>query len=264
MIVELTRQEALKLFSQRYPWVLIVLVLAVQAVYTLVTATRPARTSLEVLTAPQLWAQGATWGLRFAVYVVLVFGAMALSREFSLGTVKTVLVLPVRRYQWLAAKLLGLVLLSWALLLAIVVLGVVLVAVQPGWGDVVRSDVTLYTLGEVWGHMALATGLTAVALLPVCAFALLVSAHFTSSGAAVGVALLLGIVLETATEMVDVGRWVFLHHLHRPFAQMVKLGKGLPFQWEAAWAWGLPVSLVSFAVLSGWLLWRIERRDITE
>ena len=264
MIGELARQEGIKLFSQKYPYLLAALVIAVEAAYMIVTAMKPAETSLDVVTAPQLWAQGLGWGLRFEVYAILVIGGMGISREFSLGTVKTVLILPIRRYQWILAKLLGLVLLSWSLLIVVVGLGLVIAAISPGWGDVLRDGVRLYTAGQVWGNLALASGLTFVFMLPVCAFALLISSFFSSSGAAVGVTLLLGIVLETVTEMLDLGTWLFIHHLYRPFAMIEKLGKGLPFRWGETAAWGSTVALVTFVIFAGLLIFRMGRVDITD
>lgn len=264
MIVELCRQEGIKLLTQKYPYLLIGIVLAVEAAYMAATGFAPAETSLHVVTAPQLFAEGVGWGLRFGVYMLLVLGAMGFSQEFALGTVKTVLILPIRRHQWVAAKLVALIVLAWGMLLASVVLGIALAAVIVGWGDVVRSGVLLYSLGQVWSHLLTATGLTALFLLPVCAFALLASVYFNSSGAAVGVTLVLGIVVESAAEMLDQGRWVFFHHLHVPFGQIVKLGKGLPFRWEDSLTWGLAVGAVTFAVFAGWLTVRLQRMDITE
>ena len=264
MIWELCRQEARKLFSYRYPWILAGVVLLVEAAFMVSKALTPAETTLEIVTAPQLFAEGVGWGLRFGVYTVLVIGAMGFSQEFAQGTVKTVLMLPVRRYEWVLAKLIALAALSWGLLLACVGLGVAIAAVSPGWGPIVRSGVELYSASDVWVAVASATGLTGLFLLPLCTFALLASIHFGSSGAAVGVTLVLGILVETAAEMLDVGRWVFFHHLHVPLQIVAKMGKGLPFQWNEALTWGIGVSFVSFSVFAGWLVWRMERRDITE
>lgn len=264
MIGELCRQEGIKLFAHKYPYLMIGLVLAVEVAYLVVTALQPPENALRVLTPPQLWAEGVGWGLRLGVYAILVVGAMGISREFSLGTVKTVLVLPVHRYQWVLAKLIALLLFAWGLLLAIVAIGFAIVALTTGWGDVVRAGVQLHSAGAVAGHVAIATLLTAAFLLPVCAFALAVGAQFHSSGAAVGMTLLVGIVLESGAEMADGGKWLFFHHLYRPFAQIVKMGKGLPFQWSDTAAWGLGVGAVSFAILAGWLFLRMERMDITD
>jgi ABC-type transport system involved in multi-copper enzyme maturation permease subunit len=263
MIRELTRQEFVKLFSQKYPYLLLTLVLAAQVVRMLVTALTPPETTLEIVTGPQLWAQGVGIGLRFGVYVLLVIGAMGFSQEFALGTVKTVLVLPVQRWEWVTAKLLFLVLLAVGFLAAIVLVGLVIVALSVGWGDVVREEVVLYPERVVWGQLFAATGLTAVFLLPVCAFGQLIGSYFSSSGAAVGSALLLGIVVEAAVGLGGFGRYVFLYHLHRPIGIVEKLGKGLPFRWEPLLTWGLGACLVTFAVFTAWQVIRMGRLDVS-
>ncbi|MBI4082531.1 MAG: ABC transporter permease [Candidatus Lambdaproteobacteria bacterium] len=262
MIGELCRQEYVKLFTQKYPYVLLGGVLLVQVTRMLVRAFTPPETTLDVVTAPQLWAEGLGWGLRFGTYLILVVGAMAFSREFSLGTVKTVLVLPIRRRDWVLAKLLALIVLAWALLLAMAALGAALVALTSGWGPVVREGVVLYTEATVWREVVGATALTLVFLLPVCALALLLGLHFTSSGAAVGVTLLLGIGAEAAVGLAGWGKYVFLYHLHRPLELLEKLGKGMPYRWDQVLSWGLPTTLIAFAVLALWAVARLERLDI--
>jgi ABC-2 type transport system permease protein len=263
MIAELFRQEALKLFSQRYPWLLLAVLAALQTARTLVAALQPPATALDLVSAPQAWADGMGWALRLLVFVVLVVGAMGFSHEFSLGTAKTLLVLPLRRGQWFAAKLLSVVALAWAVLLACALLGAVLVAFTTGWGDVVRAGVVMHPAASYWRELLGALALTAVFLLPLAAFALLVGLHFSSSGAAVGVAVLLGTVLESGAGLLDAGRYLFIFHLHRPLELVAKLGKGLAYRWEPELSLGLPVTLASFAVLALWGWLRLERMDVT-
>lgn len=263
MIAELTRQEIIKVFAQRYIYVLVLVVLGVEAARMLGSALTPPETTLDVVTAPQVWAEGVGMGLRFGVYLLLVVGGMSIAQEFSLGTVKTFLVLPLQRWEWVGAKLLFLALFALALLAIVAALGWALVAVTLGWGEVTREGVVLHGAGAVWRNMLIATGLTGLFLLPVCAFALLVGTFFRSSGPAVGTALLLGIVLEVAVGLVDFGKYVFLFHLHRPVGIIEKMGKGLPFQWESILTWGVGTSLVTVAVFGFLVVWRLERMDIT-
>ena len=72
MIWELCRQEGIKLFTQKYPYFLLGLILVVQAGVMIFTATTPPETTLDVVTGPQLFAKGAGWGfltsLLFAAY----------------------------------------------------------------------------------------------------------------------------------------------------------------------------------------------------
>jgi ABC-type transport system involved in multi-copper enzyme maturation permease subunit len=263
MIAELMRQELLKLATQRYPYLLLAALVGLQVLRVLNLAWTPPATVLDVVSAPQLWAEGLAWSLRLLVFVLLVVGAMAFSGEFALGTARTVLVLPVRRRDWWLAKLATLVLLAWALLALLALLGAALVAATSGWTDVVREGLVLRPRAEYWRDLLLGLALTAVQLLPLCAFALLVGQFFTNSGAAVGVAVLLGMVLESAGGLLAAGRYLFLFHLHRPLALLEQLGKGLPFTWEEPLRLGLAVAVAWFVVL-GALAWlRLERMDIT-
>lgn len=263
MILTLCRQEAVKLLSHRYPFVLFGSVLVFQVARMLVSALNPPETTLDIVTGPQLWAQGMGVGLRFGTYLLLVFGAMGFSQEFSLGTVKTILVLPVRRWNWAAAKLLFLVLLALGMLLIMAAVGIAVVALTTGWNGVIREEIVLYGAGTVWRELSVALALTFVFMLPLCALSLLIGIHFTSSGAAVGTALLLGIGVEAAVGLSGHGRFIFLYHLHRPIGIIEKIGKGLPYQWESIIFWGLGSSLIAFALFSLWTALRLERMDIT-
>jgi hypothetical protein len=141
--------------------------------------------------------------------------------------------------------------------------GAIVTGLTAGWGAVVREGVTLYTGAQVAQHVLFAVGLTVVLLIPLCVASLLIGLHFSSSGSAVGVAVILGVILEAAVNLVDAAsRYVFFYHLSRPFALVSRLGRGMPFQWEPVLTWGLGVALVSFFVFAGWLLVHLERMDI--
>ncbi len=260
---ELIRQEIVKLCSQRFPYVLVALVVLLQAVTTIAAARTAPETTLDVVNAPLVFSEGAQAGLRGTVYLLLMLGAMSLSREFSLGTAKTFLVLPVTRRAWLLAKLAGLLLLAAALVLLVSGVGIALAALAPGWSDLRQEGLMLAGGAVLARELATATGLTILLLAPVCAFGLLIGLHFASSGAAVGVAVLLGVILEAAANLVDpLGRYVFLAYVPKPFGQVGRLARGLPYEWSGLAGWGLGIAAASFVLLAGWSLWRFERMDL--
>ena len=262
MIAELLRQELRKLAAQRYPYVLLLALAALPVLRMLSLAWTPPPTALDVVSAPQLWADGMAWALRLLVFVVLVQGALAFSQEFALGTAKTMLTLPLRRRDWCAAKLATLVLLAWALLAALALLATAVVAACGGWEPVVREGLVLRSVAEYRGALLLALALTAVQLVPLCAFGLLVGGFFSNSGAAVGVAVLLGMALESAGGLLAAGRFGFLYHLHRPLGLVERLGKGLPVTWDEPLGLGLAVALAWAVVLAALAWWRLESMDI--
>jgi hypothetical protein len=141
--------------------------------------------------------------------------------------------------------------------------GIGLAALDPGWAAVRQEGLILADGAAMAGELARAAGLTLLLLAPVCAFALLIGLHVASSGAAVGVAVLLGTMLDAAANLVEpFGRYVFLAYVPRPYAQVGRLARGLPRDWGALTSWGLGVAACSFVLMVGWSLWRIERMDI--
>lgn len=264
MIRELCRQEFVRLFAQRYIYLVLVVMVLMQALRMATLASATAESTLDVISAPQLWAEGLGWGLRVLVFLILIVGAMGFSQEFSLGTAKTMLVLPLTRRAWFVSKLLFLLGLAWAALLLLAGLGLIIAATTLGWSDVAREGYVIYAASALWDDLALAVLLTAAFLAPLCALALLVGLHFNNAGAAVGVAVLLGIVLEAVGSLAEWGRFLFTHHLTRPAAVVGKMGRGLAYQWAPLLETGLPVALITFALLSLWALVRLERMDITQ
>ena len=260
---ELVRQEVFKLASQRFVYGLIAIVAILEIIMAVVTARAPAESSLDVINASGVFATGAEAGLRGAIYVLLVIGAMSLSREFSLGTAKTFLVLPVRRIDWLVAKLIALTLLGVGLVALVFALGAVVAAIDPGWGAIQQDGIVMVSGHLQLRRIAVAAAFTGLLMLPVSAFAFTLGLHFTSSGAAVGVAVLLGLILDAAGNLSDTaGRYDFLAWVGRPLGQIERMSKGLPCSWGTIGTWGLGLAAVSSAVLVAWTLWRFERMDI--
>lgn len=262
MILELFRQEWLKLFSRPLWYGLLAIAPAVQVLRMLAMHFSAPETTLDVVSAPTLWAEGMAWGLRLVAYLVLVLGALGFSEEFTQGTVKTMLTLPLTRRMWFAGKLVTQIVLAAAMVLLCALVGLLLTLAMAGWPDVVREGLLIVSAGEAFAQMLGAVGLTMLLSLPLCAFALWVGLHVTSSGVAVAVAILAATILELATGLFGMGRYLFLAHFHAPVAIVSRLGQGFPVRWEPVFTWGLGVGLLTFVVFAGWGVWRLERMDI--
>lgn len=260
MIWELIRQEWVKLFSNRYIYALLALVLASVVVSILTSVFSPPASGMA--SPPQLWADGAGLGHRLGVFLILVVGAMGFSQEFSQGTAKTMLVLPLHRWQWALAKVLFLISFSLGLVLFISALAWVVVALASGWGVVMREGMQIATSAQVWEGLGLAVLLSSVFMLPVGIFALMVGLHFSSSGAAVGTTLLSAILIESVVRLGNTGKILFFFHLSRPFEGMERLGKGVSFDWAEMASTGLVSALLGFSVCSIYLFWRFSKMDI--
>ena len=262
MLSELIRQEVIKLFTRRYVYLLLALPPVLLAARLLAMHLSPPETTMDVPTSLQFWAEAMMWGLRLSGYVLLVLGAMSFSQEFSLGTVKAVLTLPVSRSGWYAAKGATLLGVAWLLLAVNALLAWGLTWLLVGWQGVTREGLVLLSGGQAFAQAALALGLTALLLAPLCAFALWLGLYFSSSGAAVGVAVLAGTVGELAAGLFGAGRYLFLSQLYRPLEVVERMGRGLSGRWEQVWLWGLAVGVVSLLVFGLWGWRRFERLDI--
>jgi len=263
MIFTLMKQEAVKLFTKSFVPLLFGLVTVLEAGVMIFNASNVKVSTLEAVTAPQMLGEGLTIGIRFGAWVVLIIAAMAFSQESSDGTIKTMLVMPIERYQWLVAKIAFLSVLAMLLVFSLSLVGIVVVAFFQGWGPVVRDGIEIFDAGLVWSMVFKMIGLTALFMLPVAGLGLMIGSFFKSSGPAVGVTMVTWLMLTTVGEMLP-AKFVFSVYLEKPADLLVKLGKGLPFVWQSLATWGLGVALVSFCAFVFLVGFRFHNMDITD
>ena len=262
MIRALLRLEAAGLFTQRFAWVLLASLVGLQVARMLLGGMATPETSMDVVAAPGLWATGVGWSLRLLYFVLLILGAMGFSREFSLGTAKTILVMPLHRWQWYFAKLLFQALLAWGWLMLSALIGWLVAWLIAGEFSVVREGLTLATTMQVLAAQAAALALTGLMLLPLCALALLIGLFFHNSGAAVGAAVLCGLGLEAFTALWSGGKWLMVQYIFEPVRLVERMGRGIPYQWDNLLLWGLPLALGWLLLLGALGVARLERMDI--
>ncbi|MGE0710727.1 MAG: ABC transporter permease subunit [Planctomycetota bacterium] len=157
----------------------------------------------------------------FLTLAVLVLAGSAVAEERAQGTLRALLVRPVRRAELLLAKLLALWSYGGALLIAAVVAAAVGAELSLGLYDVVDPDYPerlTHAFGDMCGYVYLATALSLAPLLALSAMGLLVSVLFDHPGHATGVAVAALFLLSAWAGLDrDAKDYLFVGYLAAPF-----------------------------------------------
>ena len=240
-----------------------------------------------------LWVASVSVGLRVGVVLLVALGATALSSEATWRTLNTVLARPVRRFEFLVAKVLALLVATVVVVAASGAAGYVVggtvppreaintVRVDesgrmrpatvsfPSYGDVVDPhfpDTVIATRGEVMGSILYGFVLVLVPVFAAACVGLVMGTLLNSSGLAIGLSVGLFVALEgskffTAIEE-NIGRYSFNYPLNRIFTNMMEAGQGALPVWDEALR-GVAVAGIYVAASIVVALIVFCRRDIT-
>ncbi len=197
------------------------------------------------------------------LFAILLFNANLLSSELASGAIRAVLVRPIRRAEYVVAKLL----LGMSYMLFLVVITVVL-----SWGllyalgdrtGVSFGGVTLYSHEDLLQSymLGMAAGLAPLAAL--CAWGLFVSSATRNPAGAIGIAVGGWLLIDAIKYPLGVDAYVFTSYLElalQPYRDQIEGGHG-------AW-WPMPlqslaVSLGSFLLFAYGAVFLTNRRNLS-
>jgi ABC-type Na+ efflux pump permease subunit len=196
-IARLVRAELLKLAEHPFFVASLVIVALGTAAGALFLGETPS-TAWRAPHAIAIFAAGAKVGLKLAMFVVTIFGAMLFAGEFDRGTIKILLTRPITRTDLFLAKC------SVAFILAVLLAALVLTTsfavgcargeLGPVWDDSSYNSNTSYE--RLMEHTRKAVSMSVAAVVAAAFFGVLVSNCSTASGFAVAVALTLFLVTD--------------------------------------------------------------------
>ncbi len=199
------------------------------------------------------------------IFTVIVAGGIV-AREFSGGTIKLLLVRPVRRWKILLSKYIASFLFSLFWLLILFTVAIVVNALLYGirdlglphlyvdrLGNVAESSLLLHTLGTY--------GLASVQLIMIVSLAFMISAVFRSSAFAIGFSIVLMFVGDTVTQFLSRFDWArFILFANTNLAVYLD---GTPPMEGMTMPFSIAVLLVYFILFNA-LSWTVfTRRDVT-
>jgi len=194
----------------------------------------------------------------FLVVVASVFAGDTVAGEANWGTLRYLLLRPVRRPRLLASKLAVAALMALVATLVIVVTGLVAGTIAFGWHPV-RAGFFEISAGRGSLRLALATAYVAWGLAGVVSFAFLLSTLTDVPAGAFGGAIGLAIASQILDSFDSIGaiRNGLLTHYWQAWTQLFVPGGSTADMWRGA------LLQVSYAlVFCALALWRFQRKDI--
>lgn len=198
----------------------------------------------------------------FGHFMVLIYSATLISTELSNGSIRMILTRPLRRREYLIAKLLhGL---AYALLLNVIAIGTGfgLVQLLGNLSGIYFGDELIYSNGEMLTTLAITVLLT---LLPQCAsvsFALFMSTATQNPAAAVGGSVGIWIALETLKHPLNAQRYLFSTYAESPWTVFNDHCHGFEAAFTPGAYWGIGVPLLYITLFSALTLFIMGRRNL--
>jgi ABC-2 type transport system permease protein len=270
-VQRLVRFEWRKLFARRFTWIALLAVALAAAIspatgQVLAKAeqlTRGSPADVEGMSGWAALASGLRFGTYVATFVILILAGSAVSEEVQQGTLKTLLLRPVRRTDVLLSKMVALSIFS---VLLVLVMGAAsgLAACRYDFGSLVSqggkdaATLTRYTAG--------AFGLALAPLFSLVAFGLLFSCAIDHPGQGTGAAIGGYFVLSAVAGLtVAAKKWFFVYYVALPFEDLFDMGGGVSaaakeFREHAPLAVEVPLASALVLLLGAALLLRM--RDI--
>jgi len=194
--------------------------------------------------------------------ILLVYCAALVSSELGNGAICLILVRPLRRSEFVLAKLL--LAMTYAILLAATA--------------AVSSWLAVFTLGDLggitYGGEVIYTGMDmietyligmALALLPLfaaAAYAVMISSLTRSTGAAIGCTVGIWIVADIVKHPLGVAPFLFSTYLETPWHVFIGRCDGLDPRWFPDAAYVITSSLISLAVFTTVAVLALSRRNL--
>ena len=141
--------------------------------------------------------------------LLLVFGASQVSNEMGAGTIRTVLVRPILRYEYGLAKFLVIVTYALALTVTATVAAWLLVLALGDMAGITYGGDVIYTDRDMRHTFLLGLAMNLLPQVAASAFALMISTFTRSTGTAVALALGLCIVSDIAKHPLKLAPYVF-------------------------------------------------------
>lgn len=194
--------------------------------------------------------------------LILTYCAGLVSSETSSGTLRLILVRPLLRHEFLLAKLLhGM---TYALLLTVLV-GVAtwsIAAIKGQLAGVEYGGELLFTSTHMASTYVLGAALVLAPQFAAVAYAMMLSTLVRSTGAAVGAAVGIWIVLDTIKYPLHIAPFLFSTYMETPWQVFTMNSEGMDATWTPNLYYCLATSISSIAVFTAVSIYALRRRNI--
>ena len=197
------------------------------------------------------------------VFMILVYCTTLISMDMGSGVVRMILVRPLRRREYFAAKLL----MGWTYALVLmgiaVTLSVTIALLAGELSGIYYGDAVIYTGAQMRDALLIASGLNILPIFATVNFALFMSTLFRSRGIAFGLAIFTWIAFDLLKHPFGVEEFFFTTYLEHSWNVFSDRCNALPADWLSTAPWASAISglwIIGLSVLSMVVL---NRRDFS-
>lgn len=169
---------------------------------------------------------------KIAAFFVLIMGCLSVSSETTAGTIKTILINPIRRSELFIAKALTIVIIAFTIALVIELLSFGLVWIAYGFSDITDPTIKTYIhmpKSDMLRYTAYTFVLIFLPFACVGLFGLFISSFTDSAGIAVALGILLYLFIDYFIRALFPGLapYLFSHYLDAYSAILADLSEGI-------------------------------------
>ncbi len=194
--------------------------------------------------------------------VLLMYSAGLVASELGNGSICFTLLRPVRRHEYLFAKLLLAMTYSVALAVVVAAASWTLAYAFGDLNGVVWGGNVAYTHVEMLKAYLLGAALAQLPMWTAAAFAIMISTFTASAGAAVAATVGLWVLMDLAKHPLHIASAVFTTYLEAPWRVFINQCDGIGEAWFPSAGYLIATSLVSLAVFTGVAIFALARRDL--
>ncbi|HZN62217.1 MAG TPA: ABC transporter permease subunit [Planctomycetota bacterium] len=269
-VIRLTRVELMKIVL--HPFFPVALVILTTVTILGAWAFEPKETLWRKPHALLLFAMGAKTGLKFASFLLVIFGSLSFAGEFDKGTIRLILTRPVTRTDVFIAKCLTGLILAALFFAAVLALsfgfGCLKGELGPVWDG--EQGLILSTADTISGHAVKAVTLSVAGVLAAVFLGIGISTVVESSGFALAIALTLFIGTDLGWAGLIRDEHVFSWYPSYAFDTLRSFAEGSSTLWRSAaearvnvgiavpvWL-AVPAAYAAVCSLVGYVLFRLR------
>jgi ABC-type transport system involved in multi-copper enzyme maturation permease subunit len=163
---------------------------------------------------------------------VLVFSAMLMADERRCGTIRAMLVAPLYRWEFYAAKAITGLLYMVVMSIVTLALSIALAKVHYQFGAVSDSFGIVSSQGKALGNFLLAFILSWIPLGAIVLCGLFVSTVIRSPGAAVAVSIGTLYIIDFTKHLMGLDPYIFTRYISYPWQILQQMAQGVDYQWH--------------------------------
>ena len=261
----LIRVEIIKLLKGRGLYVSLAALAVVIAIIFVVAQLLDRTTGIlglngySVVAIISTWTVG-TWGI--GLVLIMVLAASLVAVEAGGGTLKTVLTRPVTRMDFIAAKMIVLLISAASLVAVILVLSLILGGSFYGLGAVGERDYVIHSRLQMLSNMLYAYGLLILPLFATSTIALFFSVTIKSVVGAILASLGTYFILNLLRGIPRLGDYTINSYINYPLELVGDMASGLPPVWLPWLYQCLAASFIYILIFGGASALVLYRKDI--